>query len=286
MLRASLALLLTLAPATLALGQARAVDEALGAYQDGELYRALELFTAALEAPGNSPEDLVNIHLHLGILKGSLADMDGARSAFESALAIDATLSAPEELNPDLGALFSEVSSGRGGRSLTLNVSAPSSVEANRPVSLAVRVNGAPAGLVASVRAGATAPGGGDAVTTEAAPLSDGAAQLTLPAAAWRGAVRLRVETRAFDSFGGIVAVAHSELEASSTTAADPAIAYDVESQDTDEGSDDGGILASPWFWIVTGVIVLGAAGAVTAVVLTTETQPVVGSPMIMALTR
>ena len=49
--------------------------------------------------------------------------------------------------------------------------------------------------------------------------------------------------------------------------------------------SESGGILASPWFWVVVGALVVG--GAVAGIVWATrDVQPVVGSPMVMALSR
>ncbi len=277
MLRAFTLALLVVSSSATAAAQEGPLEAAMEAYRDGELYRALELFTSALEAPGNTPADLVTIHLHLGILHGSLADLDAARREFRAALAIDADTPAPDELNPTLREIFDSEAAERGGRSVGLEVQAREPLRSDRALVLDVRLVGAPQGLVDRIEGRAA----GD-LRAEVVSSSATTGTLTFPVAAWGGGESAEVQTRALDAFGGVVAATTDRLSAA------PAIATPVAADETPavDDDDDGGILASPWLWTIVAVVVLGGAAAVTAVLLTRETQPVVGAPIIMELTR
>jgi len=252
------------------------LSEALGAYRGGELDRAAELFEAALTAGGHGPEELAVIHLHRGILQGSMGDEAAARTSFEIALAVEPTLEAPGELSPTLSQVFEAARAERAGRGIALEMAEAQRASNTTDTVVRVRASNAPEGLVARIRVRATTSGGA-APWTEELMGADGAVRI--PAAAWRTAWQLRVGLEALDGHGSILARAEFDLAA---PAHPPAPAPPIDSRPAPEPpSDDdggGGILASPWFWLVTGVLV---AGAITAAVLvaTTEDRYVVGAP-------
>ncbi|QQR90013.1 MAG: hypothetical protein IPJ88_17960 [Myxococcales bacterium] len=91
--------------------QSRSIDLAQQAYDEGKLDLALQLFESAKKESPYSDEELVAIHLHIGILRGARGEAQEAKSAFKKAFALNPQLEAPPELSPSLRAIFFEAKS-------------------------------------------------------------------------------------------------------------------------------------------------------------------------------
>lgn len=261
-----------------ALAQSVPLDAALLAYSEGRLDEALASFEQALAAPGNEPGQLTTIHLHLGILRASLGDADGARNAFEVAIALRPDLEAPTELGPGQRAPFDDARAARDGRRLRVET------RARGPATIEARVMDAPAGLIGGIAVLATLRDG----TTWTFQIAGERGAATIP----NGARDIAV--RAVDAHGGVVVRAESVALQAVPTAAEAARrvaaaeragarGHDRTTTGSHEGDRDdggGGFFSTPWPWIGLGAILIGAAVA-AIVVVTAQDEYVVGAPVI-----
>jgi len=265
---------------SIAHAQSSVLEDALSAYEAGRVDDAAAGFERALATAGNGPAELATIHLHLGILRASLGDADGARAAFEVALALRPGTEAPSELGPAQLPAFERAQAARTGRTLRVVVA----THGRRTVE--ARVDGAPAGLVDALVVRARLRDGAERSTRIAG--TSGAAQL--PDAAERA------EVVAVDAHGGIVARVPVPLPALPPTAVQTAhravhdgtsraapIASVTATGTTGASHDDrdgGGFFSTPWPWMVLGVIVTAATVA-TVLVVTRTDEYVVGPPVV-----
>ena len=284
---ALLAAAVAIAAVTPARGERAGVEAALEIYDQGELDRALDAFEAALGAGGNRPEDLVTIHVHLGVLRGAGGDTEAARRSFETALALNPMLPAPSELGGQLRSLFEDLRSARSGRVLGVEVRPLSEDGASGRVEAAA-VN-APPGLVASLRIEASGARGGAASWTRTLT-GAGPSVVTVPDEAFAGAPLVSLSVAALDAQGNVLARADTELGRAAATEGPGPSAPPDEAVEAPASTPDADTATTPrrrwvWyrhpaFWVAIGLVV---AGGVTAgvVVGTAEDRYVVGAPRV-----
>jgi len=286
---------LVLALCSTAGAEERSLDAALEAYDRGELDQALADFEAVLASGTNAPDDLVTIHVHLGILRGVGGDLESARRSFQTALALNPMLAAPSELGGQLRSLFEDLRSARAGRRLVVEL---------RPqgdTTFEVSASNAPPGTVSSIRVVARAQPGGPSLW-ERRMDGPGPTTVTVPAATWPQRVETLVLTvEAFDRSGNRLSLREAELARPATTAtegigstAEPggdagaaqATEYDTGST---QASTEGGQrrhrrwrwYQHPAFWTVIGVLVVGGVTAGLVVGLSENDRYVVGAPQV-----
>lgn len=255
---------------------------ALSAYDHGELDQALAAFDAALRSGQNGPEDLVTIHVHLGVLRGAGGDVEAARRSFEIALALNPSLPTPSEAGGQLRALFEDLRAARAGRGLSVEL---------RPVPgggarvEAAAVN-APPGLVAGLRLRATS--GPQAQNAWARELDvPGPSIVMVPDEAFGGEPILALGVDALDAHGNRLARALAEVArdeggnepASASSAPSAVTTADAEPQPPAQRRR-WAWYQHPALWVVVGLVV---AGGVTAgvVVGTAEDRYIVGAPQV-----
>ncbi|MEZ4336352.1 MAG: hypothetical protein R3B82_06970 [Sandaracinaceae bacterium] len=215
--------------------RAQSMEEALAAFQRGDVEAAQTQFEAVLRRGSGQPALVAAVHRHLGILHAILGEDDAAQRAFERSLAIEPDQTVPEEISPPQQDYFRTAQRVRRGRPLELVIDRPDER------SLRGRATDAPDALVARVRVH-VAGLGWEHTSEDGAPIA-------IPEE--RAHDHLRVELTALDADGNVLASRSHELAPIALPEAPPA-------------SDDG-------VWIGLGVG-LGAAvlvaAAITAAIL------------------
>lgn len=265
----------TVALASSARGEQATLEDALGAYSRGELDQALEGFELALSRGGNSADQLVDIHVHLGVLRGASGDVDAARRAFEVALALDPMLSAPAELGGQLRSVFDDIRGARSGRrmAMSLRIIDETSVE--------LVVTSAPLGLVSTLQIRALSPENGQELWSR--PIDGaGPATLALPGDLWQGDDHALVTlvAEAQDRYGNTFARGQVELQRpEEERPQEDEVVPDqtlTQQQIVDNGNEEQQErrrrfewYQHPALWVVVGLVVAG--GVATGVVLGTR---------------
>lgn len=275
------------AASTPARGEEAGLRAALAAYDQGELDQALAAFDAALRSGQNGPEDLVTIHLHLGVLRGAGGDVDAARRSFEIALALNPSLPTPSEAGGQLRVLFEDLRAARAGRGLAVELR-PSQEGGARVEAAAVN---APPGLVAGLRLRATSgPQGSGAWTRELNV--PGPSVVMVPDEAFGGESILALSVDALDGYGNRLARALAEVARDPGAGDEPPSTSPVAESATGPAGPDGTVPSTthrrrrwewyqhPALWVVVGLVV---AGGVTAGVVfgTSEDRYIVGAPQV-----
>ena len=252
------------------------VEDAMAAYREGRLDQALARFQQALETGNQDPDMVVEIHLHIGIVRAAQGEQREAEAAFEAALALRPELDAPEELSPVHRQAFDRAQAARAGRRLRIQATPPAQVSRLGDTAVRIAVEDAPAAVAINLVAVVESGDGGPALRRILGP---GPATLTVPSDAWGTSRRLSVTIDAEDRHGNVLISATLALRdgAGAGAAADDGagIGGPITGGAVD-GEDDG----LPWLWIGIGALV--AAGALTGVLLATaEDRYVVGAPMV-----
>jgi len=250
------------------------VEAALRLYREGALSDALAAFRRALATGRNDRAGLATVYLHLGVLSAGARDPEGATDAFERLLSLDPTATPPAGSSPLVTEPFERARTRRGTAPvLGADVTLPARIPAGQALSFDVAVHGDPGGLAREARAVAEAEG----ARTEATASGEPPFRLSLPARATAAAGRLRLHVSLHDEHGSLLAattaattvgsaVPDARTAATRATVEPPDRAAPVGRTDGDEGRG-GSVLASPWFWGGTAVLVAG--GVVAALLLT-----------------
>lgn len=208
------------------------LEEALAAYEEGQLNGALELFEEALLAPGHEVSELVTIHLYLGMLHAAMGEEPLARRSFEVCLALDPTHAGSDEFGPQLRQLFDEVRDAREGRALSIEIRRLSESGTNRGgVDVEIAALNAPEGLVAALELDAESSGEAAELTMRVE--SAGPTVVTLPASLVESGT-VRLEVVAHDANGSVLARGREELHPSPA-----AMTEEAEEADDDAELDD-----------------------------------------------
>ena len=309
----ALALLGLASTATAQSPEAGGVAEADAAYGAGELDRALSFYDRLLSTGGLPASTTAHVHLRIGILRASLEGAQAARSHFALALALDPSLTPPPELGPDAQAVFAALAGAQAGRPLRLRLEHDDAAR-DAPFRLRIIVEGAPPGAIGSLRVEAS-PLGSTASTgsTPWVQRFDGVPdEVEVAAAAWRGAGTLALSVHALWMifplvwipalkrirkdrdvmfltawialfFAGALDAHGNELAAAAQDVRAAAAPGGVDLATPAPAGED--FLASPWFWLIASVVVLGGAAAVTAgVLLATAQDTYVFVPSVVSL--
>lgn len=133
--------LTTLAGAHVSRADGASVSHAEAAYARGALREANRLFLASLREAGHTRDELVRIHLHLGIIAGANGAERTSSAHFAIALAIEPGLPVPAEL---AGRDRSRFEQARPERPLAVGISAPAHVHEGAPIEVTLELAGAP----------------------------------------------------------------------------------------------------------------------------------------------
>lgn len=270
-----------------------ALDNALAAYGRGELDQALEGFEAALRQGGNSADQLVTIHVHLGVLRGAESDLESARRSFEIALVLNPMLSTPDELGGQLRSSFNDLRAARSGRRLMVEIRPEGSA------AVEVVATNAPPGLVSTMRLRALDQRGVSELWGRSMSGS-GPTTVALPPTLWQGSESsiLSLVVDALDAHGNVLARGEEELQRplEASASRDDVTGDGTEVSDggaEGEGRSNGGQpeerrrrwewYQHPALWVVVGLLVVG--GVTTGVVLGTRDDDggsyVLGAPQV-----
>jgi len=117
------------------------VASAEATYARGALRAANRLFLASLREPGHTREELVRIHLHLGIIAGASGAERTSSAHFAIALALEPTLPTPVELAGRDRARFEQA---RPARPLAVSIVAPAHTPPGHPITIDMELSNAP----------------------------------------------------------------------------------------------------------------------------------------------
>jgi hypothetical protein len=245
----------------------------------GKHYAAAETsYKSALDHGGLAPADTLDAYVHLGAARAALGKKELARAAFRQAALIDLHFKTPAGAGKraTLIATLARRDEAKLG-SIVLNATIPESVPAGETFGIDATLDPKHAAITAKLGVDARDPlSGKHWATSDVAGAQmhfDVPASVTLPGATLVVRVdaldphdnrlasreqRVRVEAQ--------VNPAITDLPAKPVVAATPAaltFSTDVGSpgKPTKEGGKPGGILSSPWFYVIGGVV-LAAGGA------------------------
>lgn len=223
------------------------------AYAEVDLEAALTHYQAAWRGGIEDGARLALVHLRLGTLHAMLGRADEARGHFAVAVALDPSLEAPAELPPALRGLFDAAMEARAPYEVNTE-----QIEAGPPTRLRITASASLEGVAEtlSVTVADDAP---------RAPSAEAPFELTVPLSAFAERDTVRVVARALDAHGGLLAASQIDVErpvpavAVSFPDAPPPVRLPDASPAQDD--DDEGILASPWFWLTSALVMLAAGG-------------------------
>lgn len=202
--------------------------------------------TRALEEGGHPPNELARIYELIGVAKETLRDYDGAKAAFLRLLALRPDARTHEVLAPTARGSFLEARGFWAAQQERLGVRVDISSETG-----ALRISlSDPIQMARRVVIRARAPNARAFVQTE----RPAARNMSWNAPGLEGQTWASYILRVLDEHGNTLLEIGSE-----------------ESPETvgqrrgrgEEEEESGSIFASPWFWIVTGVVVAGAVSAI-----------------------
>ena len=133
--------LATLAHADVSRADGASIASAEATYAQGSLRAANRLFLASLREPGHTREELIRIHLHLGIIAGASGAERTSSAHFAIALALDPTLATPVELAGRDRLRFEQA---RPARPLSVSFVAPAHAPPGQPITITVELSNAP----------------------------------------------------------------------------------------------------------------------------------------------
>jgi len=222
-----------------------ALAAAEGAYMSVDFETTLRFARQALDQGGHSTADLVRIYELVGISSATLGDLDAAEQSFLRMLALNPSAELTSNLAPRLRSPFLEARGFWSARSTTLGAQVSLS-----PGALTVTLSD-PLHMARQLVVRARPSGEGEFVEQR----KDAADRVTFNMDELHGVTFVEYTLLALDEHGNHVIEIGSEERAA--TLGEP---------HSDDGTrrpvdDDGGILSSPVFWIVTGAVVLGGLG-------------------------
>jgi len=256
------------------------LEDALADYEQAHFDSAFESFERALDSGGLGPQQLAQVYLHLGALHAIRGQLALARDAFVVALAIDPSLEPPRDLGPRHRGSFYEAQRIRSGRSFALSLRAPESVRRDQHLQLGVSLSDAPESVVTSIEVRATDAAGGAAWSRRVEP---DATMFAIDPSDWTTDALL-VTVNALDTRGNVLALASLTLTArapdSSTETSELSVTpVLLASELRPAGHDDASFFAEPWFWIVVGALLVGAAVTLGVVLAAADDRYSIGAP-------
>ena len=242
-----------LSNSSLAVAQS-ALAEAEAAYQEIDYERTQERASAALRDGGLSKRQLVRTYELLGIAEAAAGDSDASRDAYVRMLAIDPDAQVDADLSPRFREPFMEARGYWSSRRAQLDVE----VRFDRARGALRVLLSDPVGMASQIRVLSRLPG--TIEYAEARRPANESVRFEVDGAVGTGAIEylLRVE----DEHGNTLIERGTEEEPNQMGRLSGAVSGGGAGS-TDDPDGGGSILKSPWFWVVTGVVLVGAgAGA------------------------
>lgn len=257
--------------------------QAAAAWDNLDLTSAVPLYEKALDEGGLFPADVIVAYSRIGTVKAAMGKKDAALSAFRVAASLDPNFQLPAESGPKAKPLFEQArkeAQQRGGK-LTVTSEVPEKVDAGDSFTVKGKLAEAFAPLVDKVGV-EVKDTLGKGVAYQEAKGADAVVSFEIPAKVAIGGTTLLVRISALDPHGNRWAMQETRVKVG------PAAAPAVATGPTPEGSEDEddenkpkksskSFFATPWPYVIGGVIV---AGAVTAFILTRPSDhATVGAP-------
>ncbi len=229
-----------------------ALADAESAYQDIDFERTRERANAALREGGKSKRQLVRIYELLGISAAASGDAQASRDAYVRMLAIDPEAQVDSDLSPRFREPFMEARGYWSSRSDQLDVE----VRFDRARGALRVLLSDPVGMANQTKLMSRLPG--TIEFAEATRPANDSVRFDVSGAADAGAIEyvLRVE----DEYGNTIIERGTEEEPNRVGQLSGAVSSGS-GGNNGGGEEDGGgsVLKSPWFWVVTGVVLAGA---------------------------
>jgi len=246
------------------------IRQAYSQYADQEFESALKILNQANQVKGNSRVQLVKIYHLQGLCLGSLGYYPESKRAFARALSLDPAFRLGFRVAPRIRKPFQELLKSKP-RPFDVQVHAPTLAEGGKPMVMVVQVMSDPEGMAKSIRLGFSRGSHTKYSYVRARVRGSAKYRIKIPVLTWEGGKGWKgpvywlavVE----DEHGGrLQEIGKADNPYSIKVQEDPnapAVAFD-----SNEDDKDTAWYKQWWVWTIIGG--LAAAGATTAVVLTT----------------
>ncbi|MEM9188958.1 MAG: tetratricopeptide repeat protein [Myxococcota bacterium] len=243
------------------------LDAAEEAYRAGRFSEAQEMYSAVLAEGIDDPRQLQEVYLQLGVLAALFNERADAQKQFALALAIGQDVDTPTELAAEWRRLFERLRDDAEPFVVQANVG---EVSTTGPTRVALSVSSPDTIRLGGVRVRAGGNGSEPWRTTVHGPFPT---DLFLPASVWGDQQEIGLTIEVLDEHGGTLVRVVRDVDAQESHSSEEEELFVPTSTPSSPGEADEGssVFASPWFWIITGVIV--AAGATTAVLFATRSE-------------
>jgi hypothetical protein len=246
-------------------------------------FAAAELsYKSALDHGGLAPADTLDAYVHLGAARARLGKKELARVAFRQAALIDRHFKTPPEAGKRAAAIaaLARRDEAKVG-SIALNATIPPSVAAGESFGVTTTLDSKHAALTAKVSIETSDPLSGK--HWETSDVASAEMRFDVPANVVTPGANLIVRVDALDPHNNRLATREQRVRVEALPAPPPAVTELVpaktgapppappaaatftadlgESKPAKEGQKHGGILSSPWFYVVGGAV-LAAGGA------------------------
>jgi hypothetical protein len=226
---------------------AQSIEDARGLWFDADFEASRDAFTRVLESPALTAEDALDAHRYLAVLALVLDDEPGARGHADAAVALERDVAPPEGAPSSSVDLFRMARRRLGDAAATLTISSPAPLRHGVRGVVVARMANAPPGLVATLQITCgddVAEGPVPSVSVAIVP--DGAVTCSATASTHAGAALFMV---------------HRELDVTGA----PVVPEVTSGPNLDTARDARRVRRIA---IVTTVLALAAAGAVTGIVI------------------
>lgn len=243
------------------------IERAARAYTNLDFEKSLRILNQALAQKGNSREQLVRIHHLTGLGLGAIGRYDIARQAFERLLALDPTFRLGADVSPRVRKPFDELVK-LNPRRIEVRSLPPPHAQLGKPLVMTFEVVNDKLGMARSIQVWYRRGAAGAYNTIRAALKGEGEHRVSIPAPAWES-------TSDADNLSW-----YAEVEGDNRSvlqnfgdAMHPAVLEVIDQATAEKLADaEKRWYKRWWVWTIIGGVV--AAGAATAVVLTTSSEP------------
>lgn len=243
------------------------IEQAAKSYANLDFETALRLLNQALANQGNRREDLVRIHHLTGLCLGAIGRYDIAKQAFARLLALDPTFRLGADVSPRVRKPFDQLVK-QNPKRLEVRSLPPPHAQLGKPLVMTFDVVSDQVGLAKAIKVWYRRGEAGAYSTIRGALQGEGEHRVRIPAPAWEAASD--ADTLSW------YAVVEGDREAVLQTFGDamhPAVLEVIDQATAEKLADaETSWYERWWVWTIIGGVV--AAGATTAVVLTTTAEP------------
>ena len=237
-------------------------------YETGDIDAAIDAYQTSLEEPGNPRRDVLLIHQRLGLLLSATGDTEAAERHFAIVIAMAPDTPASSELSPAQRDHWEETRANQ--QPIEISFTPLGTIQNTETSELQLEVRNAPAGAVARVRVLAT--GDGNESWSEDV-IGTGPSTFILPRAAWHAQETLQIQLQALDEYGGLIAESRTALTTAVVQTVTetrirevltpaPTTTQQTSPQPDDASEESGSLWTNPWFWTITGALLVGGTTA------------------------